>query len=58
MSRWGKGFVAMGATAAPATPPVAATAPGRIAKAKVEMRIRAVNSIGTGPVTSVKTKTR
>ena len=58
MSRWGKGFVAMGATAAHATPPVAATARGRIAKATVETRIRAVNSIGTGPVASVKTQTR
>ena len=58
MFRWGKGFVAMGATAAPATPPVAPTAPGRTAKATVEMRICAANSIGTGPVTSVKTKTR
>ena len=58
MSRWGKGFVAMRTTAAPATPPGAATAPGKIANATVEMRIRAVNSIGTGPATSVKTQTR
>ena len=58
MSRWGKGFVAMRTTAAPATPPGAATAPGRIANATVEMRIRAVNSIDTGPATSVKTQTR
>ena len=58
VNNWSTGFVAMGATAAPATLPVAETAFGRIAKAKVAMRIRAVNSIGTGPVNSVKTQTR